>query len=181
MSTVYETITQRIVEKLDAGTVPWRQPWGGEHRLPRNMKTDQVYRGVNLFLLGMLGYESPYFVTFKQARELGGTVRKGEHGCPVIFWNWVDKRTGGAGTTGSEAAAPVFVEVGFVDRFELVVEPIPYAAIRPKIGESATGVGDLEVTLIGLLLHQRPYLPAISVAAEVKAPTARNQLIGTRE
>jgi len=50
------------------------------------------YRGINVFLLGCQGYESPYWVTFKQAKELGGSVRKGERASPIVFWKWLEPK-----------------------------------------------------------------------------------------
>jgi antirestriction protein ArdC len=84
---VYEIITERILQKLEEGTVPWRKPWqGGEAGVPRNLVTGQPYRGINVFLLAAAGYSSPYWLTFRQARQRGGTVRLGEHGTPVVYW-----------------------------------------------------------------------------------------------
>lgn len=89
---VYEIITARIIEQLERGTVPWRKPWrGGADGIPTNLKSRRPYRGINVFLLATLGYESQFFLTFKQALERGGSVRKGEKGAPVIFWNWREK------------------------------------------------------------------------------------------
>ena len=91
MSTkVYEIITARIIEKLEAGTVPWKKPWNGADEAPSNFISKKPYRGVNAFLTSMSGFTSPYWLTFKQAKDLGGTVRKGETGTPVIFWNTVN-------------------------------------------------------------------------------------------
>lgn len=82
---------------------------------------------------------------------------------------------------GTELAVPLFGEVGLLDRLELTVEPVAFVAILPKEGRRAEGLGDVEVTLAGLALEERDWLPAIALAAEVKIPTARNELIGTRE
>lgn len=82
---------------------------------------------------------------------------------------------------GTESAIPTLVEGGIANRLEIVVEQVALTAIRPNTGMAATGLGDLEITLLGLALHERPELPAIALAAEIKVPTARNQLIGTRE
>ncbi len=90
MSKVYDVITDRVIEKLQAGTIPWEKPWGGKAGMPQNLKSGKAYRGINVFLLHCLGYESPFFVTFKQCKERGGHVRKGEKGCPVVFWKWLD-------------------------------------------------------------------------------------------
>jgi antirestriction protein ArdC len=83
----FEVITDRILAALDEGTIPWRKPWkcGG---FPRNLVTGKPYRGLNVFLTIMQGYASPYWLTFKQAQEQGGQVRKGEKGTPIIYWNW---------------------------------------------------------------------------------------------
>jgi Putative MetA-pathway of phenol degradation len=82
---------------------------------------------------------------------------------------------------GTEAAGPLIVEYGLADRLELVVEPILYTAIRPKEGVHATGVGDLETTLVWRFHDASRRSPALALAAEVKIPTARNELIGTRK
>lgn len=82
----YDVITDRIISQLEAGTVPWRKPWGGAAHYPRNLLSKKTYRGVNVFLLACSDYSSPYWLTFKQAQELGGTVRKGEKSTPVVFW-----------------------------------------------------------------------------------------------
>jgi hypothetical protein len=82
---------------------------------------------------------------------------------------------------GRELALPFAVEYGLSSRFELLVEPVPYTAIRPKIGRHAFGVGDIEATLTTLLRHETRSGPAFAIAAEVKLPTARDSLIGSRE
>lgn len=93
MSKAYDVITERISAMLSSGKIPWRRPWnalkaaGGQR--PRNIE-GRLYRGANWFLLGMLPYSSPIFLTFKQARALGGTVRKGEQGFPVLFWKMLE-------------------------------------------------------------------------------------------
>ena len=95
--TVYEQITDRIISMLEKGTVPWQKPWKVATGLPRNLISKKPYRGINIFLLHAMSYESPYWVTFRQAQELGGTVRKGEKACPVVFWKQLeveDKKTG---------------------------------------------------------------------------------------
>ena len=88
--TPYDVITARIVEKLEQGTVPWRKPWNVETGAPRNIRGTH-YRGINVFLLGCQAFESPYWLTFNQARELGGSVKRGERGSPVVFWKWLEK------------------------------------------------------------------------------------------
>ena len=90
MPTVYQIITDRIVKQLEAGTAPWHKPWKthGRSGLPRNVVTGHEYRGINVWVLMSSGYSSPHWLTFRQARELGGSVRKGETGLPVVYWNF---------------------------------------------------------------------------------------------
>jgi len=82
----YERITERIVSLLEQGTVPWHKPWKVTTGLPRNLMSNKPYRGINVFLLMAMSYESPHWLTFRQAIELGGNVKKGEKSCPVVFW-----------------------------------------------------------------------------------------------
>lgn len=83
---VYDIITNRIILALENGVAPWKQSWNAAHGAPRNYRSKHVYQGINAFLLGMLQHEQPYYLTYNQARELGGQVRKGEKGMPVVFY-----------------------------------------------------------------------------------------------
>ena len=87
---VYDLITERIIAMLEAGTVPWRKPWQAKSGFPRNLVSGNCYRGINVFLLHAMSYESPFWLTVKQAQQLGGTVRKGEKACPVVFWKQLE-------------------------------------------------------------------------------------------
>jgi antirestriction protein ArdC len=82
----YERITERIITLLEQGTVPWHKPWTVKIGLPRNLVTQKPYRGINVFLLLAMSYESPHWLTLRQANQLGGSVKKGEKACPVVFW-----------------------------------------------------------------------------------------------
>lgn len=89
---VYATVTDRIIEQLEKGIVPWQSPSIARVGWPRNFQTKRGYNGINVFLLGSMQYQTPYFLTFIQAKELGGHVRKGEHGLPVIKWGQYEKK-----------------------------------------------------------------------------------------
>lgn len=82
----YDRITDRITALLEQGTVPWQKPWKARTGLPRNFVSKHPYRGINVFLLLAMMYESPFWLTFRQLSQLGGSVRKGEKACPVVFW-----------------------------------------------------------------------------------------------
>ena len=83
---VYELISQRIIGLLTQGTVPWHKPWTVRTGMPRNLVTQKPYRGINVFLLLALRYESPLWLTYRQALRFGGNVRKCEKSCPVVSW-----------------------------------------------------------------------------------------------
>ena len=87
---VYEIVTERILEALAKGVVPWRKPWRTE--TPKNMISGRAYRGVNIFLLQSQPFESPYWLTFKQAASLGGSVTRGQRGTPIVFWKITEKK-----------------------------------------------------------------------------------------
>lgn len=88
---LHKEITDRIVARLRNGVVPWRQPWSGQGFgvMPRNALTQRAYSGANVILLWSRaqesGFQAPLWLTFKQALELGGNVRKGEKGETVIY------------------------------------------------------------------------------------------------
>ncbi|QPI71954.1 ArdC family protein [Sphingobium sp. Cam5-1] len=92
-TSLYDEVTARIITELEAGRLPWVQPWG-EHGgagpgLPRNALTGRSYSGVNVLLLwGEViehGWPSQSWLTFRQALEAGGSVRKGERGVTVVY------------------------------------------------------------------------------------------------
>lgn len=82
---VYQIVTDRIIELLEQGTVPWQQPWT-DAGIPANLISKRPYRGLNLWLLLSLNYERNLFLTWDQVKKVGGSVLKGEHGHVVIYW-----------------------------------------------------------------------------------------------
>lgn len=91
MSKVYEIVTARVLELMEAGVAPWRKPWSATagNMRPCNIKGNE-YRGGNYFLMAMLGHDTPVYLTFKQAQERGGSIKKGSKAIPVFFWNWAE-------------------------------------------------------------------------------------------
>jgi len=87
----YEIVTERIVDLLESGIIPWRKPWTSTG-LPRNLVSKKPYKGINHFLLSASKYVSPFWLTYRQAAELGGHVRKGEESTIVIFWKVEDSK-----------------------------------------------------------------------------------------
>ena len=87
---VYKIITEKVIEALKNGKAPWRRTWRVNSLA--NLKTKKPYRGGNVFILAAAGFDSPWFLTFKQAKDMGGMVRKCETGTPIIFWSFREKR-----------------------------------------------------------------------------------------
>lgn len=88
---VYQIVTDRIISKLEQGVVPWSCPWATAESSPRSLVSLKPYRGINSMLTAMQGFKSPYWLTYKQALELGANVREGEKGTPIVFWGKIDK------------------------------------------------------------------------------------------
>lgn len=91
-SDIYQQVTDRIISQLEQGVVPWKSPYFSKVGFPRNFSTGKPYQGINVFLLGSLRFTSPYFLTFIQAKELGGHVRKGERGSIVVKYGTYTKQ-----------------------------------------------------------------------------------------
>lgn len=90
--TVFEIVTQKIVDQLEKGTIPWIKPWNGSMNF--NGVTGRDYSGINVFILAGT---TPAWVSYKQAADLGGNVKKGEKGSIAVFWKCfkeTDKETG---------------------------------------------------------------------------------------
>jgi antirestriction protein ArdC len=87
---LFAEVSARIVAELEAGAAPWIKPWSTTPgaNTPCNAVSNRPYSGCNVILLWMAqaaGYRTPRYLTFKQALELGGHVRKGERGTKVYF------------------------------------------------------------------------------------------------
>jgi antirestriction protein ArdC len=107
---IYERITNRIVADLEQGVRPWLKPWNAEHaagRITRPLRFNGLpYQGINVLMLWSeavaKGFAAPIWMTFRQAQELGGHVRKGEHGSLVVYADRIRKTEIDA-DTGEEA------------------------------------------------------------------------------
>lgn len=93
---LYQEITDQIIEQIEAGTPPWRQPWTGSASPSMPIRSNgEPYQGINVLMLWMwankYGFTSPQWITFKQAKAMGGTVRKGEKGVKVVYFSVIEK------------------------------------------------------------------------------------------
>jgi antirestriction protein ArdC len=140
---IYQTITDRIVRDLEQGVRPWQKPWSSDHmqgRVSLPLRHNGVaYRGVNILALWMealaKGYAAPIWMTFKQALELGGCVRKGEKGSPVVYASSITRSETDA-TTGEESARDIHYLKGYTVFNTAQIDGLPphyYATPAPRL------------------------------------------------
>lgn len=97
---IYTEVTNRIIQEIENGVLPWLKPWNAEHaagRISRPLRFNGLaYSGVNVLMLWSeaeaKGYAAPIWMTFNQAAELGAKIRKGEHGAPVVYASKLTKQ-----------------------------------------------------------------------------------------
>lgn len=107
---VYARVTARILADLEQGERPWMKPWNAAHaagKITRPLRHNGLpYAGINVLMLWVeaveKGYNAPIWMTFRQALELGGHVRKGEHGTAVVYANTLVKTETNADTGEDE-------------------------------------------------------------------------------
>jgi len=113
---VYSRVTNKIIADLERGNLTWLQPWQAGHKagpVSRPLRAGGIpYRGVNVLMLWAAamekGYSCPLWLTYKQASELGGQVRKGEKGSLVVYANRITK------TATDDKGADVEIEIPFM-------------------------------------------------------------------
>ena len=94
----YQVITDSIIEALEKGVKPWVCPWDNSNDfkggLPKNLKSNVSYSGINIVILwsaiAQNNYTSPYFLTYNQAVEMGGNVLKGSKGTKIIYYKMLE-------------------------------------------------------------------------------------------
>lgn len=132
-NSVYEIITQKIMEQLERGVIPWKKPWTTEW--PMNFKTKKRYRGINVSLLTMNDFDSPYWLSFKQVGELGGRVKKGEKGTVIVFWKMLEAKEEEANEETDKKFIPLlrYYRVWNLDQTEGIDYPKPEARILGEV------------------------------------------------
>jgi antirestriction protein ArdC len=160
---LYDEITTRIIGELEAGRVPWVQPWGtatakAPLAMPTNAATGCGYSGINILILwGAViehGFPAQSWLTFRQALSLGGNVRKGERGTTVVYADRFvpDDEKQHARETGEDPRAIPFLKRFTVfnaaqcenlpDAIAIAAAPAPPGLIEPTVEAliAATGI-----------------------------------------
>lgn len=151
---LYDEITDKIIAELEAGHLPWVQPWGTANAkaslaMPKNAATRRQYSGINILILwGAVvehGFPTQHWLTFRQALSLGGHVRRGERGTTVVYADRFvpEDEMARARETGEDAQAIPFLKrftVFNVDQCEGLPEdiegeapPSPEGLIEPRV------------------------------------------------
>jgi len=129
---VYAAVTDRIVAALERGVAPWVCPWDRTGGKPRNGASGHVYRGINVILTAMSGFGDPRWFTFRQAQAAGGSIRRGEKGTPVVFWQFVDRRSATAEQEGEEQPKGHSARVPFARKYVVFIyEQVEWTAESP--------------------------------------------------
>lgn len=135
---VYQIVTDKIVQALEQGVVPWQHPWTTGGR-PRSMATGKTYRGINVLLLGLTSYSSPWWGTYNQIAAQGGQVRKGETGTIITLWKTFDKKPAADAKPGDKP------QKGFMLRYFKVFNADQADGLPAKFLPSTEGVGNAEI------------------------------------
>ncbi|MEK7585809.1 MAG: zincin-like metallopeptidase domain-containing protein [Patescibacteria group bacterium] len=148
---VYKIVTDRIIELLEQGTVPWQKPWT-DAGVPANLLSKRPYRGINLWLLLSLNYERNLFLTWDQLKKIGASVKKGEVGHVVVFWKTVKKGDNLEEETKKTAPLLRYYKVFNVEQ----CKDIPEGLVIPLIQREHDPIAECEAIVTGM-----PQCPAI--------------------
>jgi len=133
----YTLVTETIIAQLEKGVVPWHCPWRRHIGKPRNFHSGLEYRGINIILLGIQRFASPYWMTWKQIKQRGGSVKKGEHGSLVVKYGKFEKKKDEENGTGEEEKKQSAYLKGYKVFNALQIEGIEFPAVesQPQMGE----------------------------------------------
>ena len=130
---IRKEVTDKILAALKTGVAPWVTPWNPVGGVNVNVKTGKSYRGINVWLLNLarldFGYTSNEWLTYKQAKSLSTedntvSVRKGERGHPIVFWQIINKTDG----AGNESSYPLMRHYTVFNRDQ--VEGLPEVEVE---------------------------------------------------
>ncbi|BBK29679.1 antirestriction protein ArdC [Stella humosa] len=151
---IYTRLTDQIVADLEKGVRPWMKPWSGgntEGRIFRPLRHNgEPYRGINVLMLWGAaiekGYAAPYWMTFRQAKEMGAHVKKGEQGSLVVYAGAITRTEADPATGAEEEREIPFLKgytvfnvqqiEGLPERYGVPAEPVPPASPLSRIAQA---------------------------------------------
>ena len=166
----YQLVTDRIIAKLQAGTIPWKHFASSPLAEPKNLVSKKAYRGINRLLLSGTKYNSEFWLTYKQAQDLGGNVKRGEKSEMVVFWKFLDVEDKDAqpGEISSKAK-----QIPFLRHYSLFniqqCEGIDYAKLAEQTPRESDPIESAEAIVIGM--PNRPRLVIDQTPKAYYSPT----------
>ena len=140
---VYQQVTDKIIEQLEAGAIPWVKPWNANSSADKNVISKKEYNGINRLILGMSGYTNSIWGSFKQWQELGGNVAKGEKGTMIVFYSPIVKEALNPSTGNNEQSIYHCLKSYYVfnvDQVEGIEVEKP--AVSPRVFEPSIALDD---------------------------------------
>ena len=153
---VYEIITEQLIPKIEQGVCPWLSAYLPTVGFPKNYATKNSYRGINMFLLGMAGFSSPRFLTFVQAKALGGNVKRGEKGSLVVKYGTYETRK----ESGEEQKRGFLKSYTVFNDSQIEGIEFPPVEIRPQVTDTCG-----EAKMIVAEMPDRPTIKYASAMA----------------
>lgn len=163
---LYQTVTDKIIAKLEQeGQLSWRKPWNN-YGLAKNYVSGKTYQGINMLLLNMFSaHDVPYYLTYKQALDLGGNVKKGAKAEQVYFFNVIFKDENGKTISQEQAQAS-----------GVKLRPIKFLKYFNVFNVADIEGIDFTIPEVKLLPHERIAKCEKIVAGYIDAPKLREQL-----
>ena len=178
---IYQEVTDRIITELETGTRPWIKPWSADHaavNITRPLRsTGEAYRGINTLLLWSAaannGYQSPYWLTFNQAKKIGAHVQKGEKGTAIVYASTIEKT--GENDQGENVTEKIPFMKGYTVFNAEQVADLPESwhpgVKQPEGGPERIGHAETFVNRTGATIHEGGAQAAYSATLDlVKMP-----------
>lgn len=158
----YQTVTDTILKQLEQGVVPWRCPWDRKVGRPCNLSSNRPYQGINVLLLGLRRYASPFWLTMQQANDLGGQVRKGEHGTLIVKYGRHERRTKGR---EEEETKTIYYLRGYTVFNVLQIDGIE----APSTEERESSVPERRIDAAEQIVAKMPSKPNVKEGRKIQA------------
>lgn len=137
---IYEKVTRKIIADLEKGELTWIKPWSGgnmDGKIIRPLRHNAVpYSGINILMLWAAaveaGFSSPFWMTYRQAQELGAQVRKGEKSSLVVYANTITRTEEGKDGTEEERTIPFMKGYAVFNAAQIEGLPERYA-VMPEV------------------------------------------------
>ena len=140
---IYAAVTERIIEQMEQGVIPWQKPWISNGKAVSHA-TGKPYSLLNQLMLGRPGE----YLTFKQCQAAGGKVKKGERASMVVFWKWIEQEDEETGET-KEVPFLRYYNVFHIDQCEGIIAKHTTEAAFPEGAEVLEAAQEIVYDYLG--------------------------------